>query len=324
MSTKPAPKLLDRVRQAIRLRNYSYRTEKAYVDWSRRYILFHHKTHPQEMGKIEIEAFLTHLVVEGNVSASTQNQALSALLFLYKHVLKKDINYVEVVWAKKPERLPEVLSQAEVKKLFTGLSGVPLLIAQILYGGGLRVSEGLRLRVKDIDFGQSLIFVRDGKGYKDRSVPLPQTLRQMLTTHLQSVEKQHHHDLQKSQGRVSMPTALAKKYPNANREWIWQFIFPSRNLSTDPRGDDDTRYRHHLHPSAIQKAIREAAQQLGFSKRVTPHTLRHSYATHLLERGTDIRTIQQLLGHKDLKTTMIYTHVMKQAKMGIRSPLDDL
>jgi len=324
MSTKQPPKLLDQVRHAIRLRNYSYRTEKTYVDWVKRYILFHNKTHPNEMGKVEIEAFLTHLAVEGNVSASTQNQALSALLFLYKHVLKKDLDYVNVVWAKKPARLPEVLTQAEVQQLLKALSGTHLLVAQILYGCGLRLSEALRLRVKDVDFGQGLIIVRDGKGCKDRSTPLPQAVRAPLNAHLETVRAQHNRDLQKGFGVVSMPNALAKKYPNANREWVWQFVFPSHRLSKDPRGDDGDLYRHHLHASTIQKTFRETAAQLGLSKRVNPHTLRHSFATHLLERGTDIRTIQQLLGHKDLKTTMIYTHVMKAEKRTLRSPLDEL
>ncbi len=322
MSSKP--KLLDQVRQAIRLRNYSYRTEKSYVYWIKQYIFFHHKRHPVEMGQVEVEAFLKHLAIKRNVAASTQNQALSALLFLYKHVLKQPLGHVEVMWAKKPKRLPVVLAKREVQQVMKYLSGVPLLVTQILYGGGLRLNECLRLRVKDIDFEQQLIMVRDGKGQKDRTTTLPDRIVPSLKGHLDVVKRQHHKDLQNGFGYVSLPSALAKKYPNANREWKWQFVFPSTKLSTDPRSDDKRQYRYHTHPNTIQKAVRVATQKAGIDKRVTPHVFRHSFATHLLESGYDIRTIQELLGHKDVKTTMIYTHVINRGAMGVQSPLDEL
>ncbi len=315
-------KLLDRVRDAVRLKNYSYRTEKAYVHWIKRYILYHQKRHPAEMGAPEIELFLTHLAVEGHVAASTQNQALSALLFLYKEVLRQPVEYVDVTWAKKPVRLPIVLTREEVDAVMRQLSGVPLLATQLLYGGGLRLTECLRLRVQDVDFGQKMLIVRDGKGQKDRTTTLPQTAAPDLQTHLQRVKKQHHDDLQKGYGRAPLPDALSRKYPNAETEWVWQFVFPSTKLSRNPRGDDDRLYRYHLHESAIQRAVRRAAQAAGVNKRVTPHTFRHSFATHLLEAGYDIRTIQELLGHKDVKTTMIYTHVAQRGALGVRSPLD--
>ncbi len=315
-------KLLDRVRDAVRLKNYSYRTEKAYVHWIKRYILYHQKRHPAEMGAAEIEAFLTHLAVEGHVAASTQNQALSALLFLYKEVLRQPVEYVDVTWAKKPVRLPVVLTREEVNAVMRQLSGVPLLVTQLLYGGGLRLTECLRLRVQDVDFGQKMLIVRDGKGQKDRTTTLPQTVAPDLQTHLQRVKKQHHDDLQKGYGRAPLPDALSRKYPNAETEWVWQFVFPSTKLSRNPRGDGDRLYRCHLHESAVQRAVRRAAQAAGVNKRVTPHTFRHSFATHLLEAGYDIRTIQELLGHKDVKTTMIYTHVAQRGALGVRSPLD--
>lgn len=318
------PKLLEQVRQAIRLKNYSYRTEKAYVNWIKRYILFHQKQHPADMGPAQVEAFLTHLAVEGNVAASTQNQALSALLFLYNEVLKQPLGQVKVTWAKKPVRLPVVLTRQEVQAVIKNLSGIPLLIVQLLYGGGLRLTECLRLRVQDIDFGQKLVVVRDGKGQKDRTTTLPDSIIPVLQTHLQEVRRQHHRDLQKGFGRAPLPTALSRKYPNAEREWTWQFVFPSTKLSKNPRGDDETLYRYHLHESVIQKAVRKAAQKARIEKRVSPHTFRHSFATHLLEAGYDIRTIQELLGHKDVKTTMIYTHVANRGVLGVRSPLDEL
>jgi integron integrase len=318
------PKLLDQVRHTIRLKNYSYRTEKAYVNWIKRYILFHQKRHPAEMGSEQVEAFLTHLAVEGNVAASTQNQALSALLFLYNEVLKQPLGQVEVTWAKKPVRLPVVLTRQEVQAVIKSLSGVPLLVVQLLYGGGLRLTECLRLRVQDVDFGQKLLVVRDGKGQKDRTTTLPDSIVPLLKVHLQEVKQQHHHDLQQGYGRAPLPTALDRKYPNAEREWVWQFVFPSTTLSKNPRGDNETLYRYHLHESVIQRAVRQAAKKARIEKRVSPHIFRHSFATHLLEAGYDIRTIQELLGHKDVKTTMIYTHVANMGAMGVRSPLDDL
>ena len=317
------PKLLDQVRHAIRLKNYSYRTEQTYVQWIRRFILYHDKRHPQEMGKAEVEAFLTHLAVERHVAASTQKQALSALIFLYQYVIQKPLPYIEVLWAKKPRRLPVVLTKREVKRVLSNLSGVPLLVVQLLYGGGLRLNECLRLRVKDVDFGQSMLVVRDGKGFKDRTTTLPEKIVPALTSHLQEVKALHHKDLQRGHGRVSLPYALKEKYPNAATEWLWQFVFPSHHLSQDPRSADGTRYRHHLHESSVQKAVRRAAQSANINKKVTPHTFRHSFATHLLESGYDIRTIQELLGHKDVKTTMIYTHVMNKGALAVRSPLDE-
>lgn len=317
-------KLLDQVRQKIRLKGYSYQTEKTYVDWIKRFILFHQKRHPAEMGKDEVEAFLTHLAVDKDVAASTQNQALSALLFLYRDVLNQPLDWVNVLWAKKPSRLPVVLTRQEVHAVLNQLTGLPHLVVQLLYGAGLRVNECLRLRVKDVDFGQQLIIVRDGKGFKDRATPLPQTAVPALHTQLQTTQKLHYQDLEEGNGRVSLPYALAQKYPNAPTEWQWQFVFPSHTLAQDPQSDDQTLYRHHLHPSSIQKAVRQAAKSARIAKHVTPHTFRHSFATHLLEAGYDIRTIQELLGHKDVKTTMIYTHVINRGAMGVRSPLDEL
>lgn len=317
-------KLLDQVRQKIRLKGYSYQTEKTYVDWIKRFILFHQKRHPSEMGKDEVEAFLTHLAVDKDVAASTQNQALSALLFLYRDVLNQPLDWVNVLWAKKPTRLPVVLTRQEVHSVLQQLTGLPHLVVQLLYGAGLRVNECLRLRVKDVDFGQQLIIVRDGKGLKDRATPLPQTAVPALRAQLQTTQKLHYQDLSEGNGRVSLPNALAKKYPNAHTEWQWQFIFPSHTLSQDPQTNDETLYRHHLHPSSIQKAVRQAAKRAHIPKHVTPHTFRHSFATHLLEAGYDIRTIQELLGHKDVKTTMIYTHVINRGASGVRSPLDEL
>ncbi|MFZ1398548.1 MAG: integron integrase, partial [Candidatus Promineifilaceae bacterium] len=295
-----------------------------YVDWIKRFILFHQKRHPSEMGKDEVEAFLTHLAVDRDVAASTQNQALSALLFLYRDVLNQPLDWVNVLWAKKPSRLPVVLTRQEVHAVLNQLTGLPHLVVQLLYGAGLRVNECLRLRVKDVDFGQQLIIVRDGKGFKDRATPLPQTAVPALHTQLQTTQKLHYQDLADGNGRVSLPHALAQKYPNAPTEWQWQFVFPSHTLSQDPQSDDETLYRHHLHPSSIQKAVRQAAKKARLAKHVTPHTFRHSFATHLLEAGYDIRTIQELLGHKDVKTTMIYTHVINRGAMGVRSPLDEL
>ncbi len=317
-------KLLDRMRDTIRLKNYSYRTEKAYVRWVKRYIFYHQKRHPEEMGKVEVEAFLTHLAVEGHVAASTQNQALSALLFLYGQVLRQPLGQVDVTWAKKPVRSPIVLTREEVSMIMRHLSGIPLMVVQLLYGGGLRLTEGLRLRVQDVDFGQKMIVVRDGKGQKDRATTLPDAVVPALQSHIQTVKAQHHHELQRGHGRAPLPNALAKKYPNAETEWPWQFVFPAKTVSKNPRGDNEQLYRYHLHESTVQKAVRKAAQQSGIAKRVTPHTFRHSFATHLLETGYDIRTIQELLGHKDVQTTMIYTHVAQRGAMGVRSPLDTL
>jgi integron integrase len=314
-------KLLDQVRDAIRLKHYSIRTEQAYVDWIKRYILFHHKRHPKDMGSAEIEAFLTHLAVEQNVAASTQNQALSALLFLYRHVLKKDLEGpIDSVRAKKPKRLPTVLTKQETFKVMGFLSGTQQLMAKLLYGSGLRLLECIRLRVKDVDFAQHQIVVRDAKGHKDRVTMLPETVMTPLQEHLRHVKTVHDSDLAQGYGSVYLPYALERKYPNAHREWIWQYVFPASKRSKDPR--TGAVRRHHVHESGLQKAVRKAAQRAGIDKHISCHTFRHSFATHLLENGYDIRTIQELLGHKDVKTTMIYTHVLNRGGLAVRSPLD--
>jgi len=313
-------KLLDRVRDALRLKHYSIRTEEAYVNWIKRYIYFHNVRHPAEMGASEVQAFLTHLAVEENVAASTQNQALSALLFLYRQVLNQDLGPIDALRAKKPKRLPTVLTRDEVHCVFAHLSGVSLLMARLLYGSGLRLMECLRLRVKDLDFDYRTITVRDGKGEQDRVTILPESLIVPLQDHLRIVKRTHEEDLARGYGAVYLPYALERKYPNANREWIWQYVFPAGRLSVDPRSG--VVRRHHLHESGLQKAIRTAAQEAGIPKRVSPHTLRHSFATHLLENHYDIRTVQELLGHKDVKTTMIYTHVLNRGGLAVRSPLD--
>jgi len=319
---KRPPKLLDQVREAIRVKHYSIRTEEAYVNWIKRYILFHNKRHPREMGVSEIETFLTHLAVEGHVAASTQNQALSALLFLYREVLRIDLERpVDAVRAKQPKRVPTVLTREEVRKVIGFLSGTHQLMAKLLYGSGLRLMECVRLRVKDVDFAQHQLIVRDGKGMKDRVTMLPDVLIPLLQEHLRHVKRMHDDDITQGYGSVYLPFALERKYPNANREWIWQYIFPAVKLSRDPRSG--AVCRHHLDESGLQKAVRKAAKRAGLSKRVTCHTFRHSFATHLLENGYDIRTVQELLGHKDVKTTMIYTHVMNRGPYAVRSPLDD-
>lgn len=316
-------KLLDQVRDHMRLKNYSYRTEQSYVAWIKRYILFHDKRHPREMGVTEIEAFLTHLAVEGKVAPSTQNQAMHAILLLYRDVLSLPLDgKVNALRAQERRRLPTVLSVAEVQQLLSQLSGVSHLIASLLYGSGLRVQECLSLRVKDIDFEQKQIIVRAGKGDKDRVTLLPQSTLPALTSQLEVVHALHERDLAQGHGRVPLPNALARKYPNAEQDWGWQFVFPSTTLSKDPQRDDSPLYRFHLHESTIQRAIIVAAKEAGLTKHVTPHTLRHCFATHLLENGYDIRTVQELLGHKDVKTTMIYTHVMQKGPLGVRSPLD--
>ena len=314
-------KLLDRVRDAIRVKHYSIRTEQAYVNWIKRYIYFHNVRHPAEMGAAEVEAFLTHLAVNENVAASTQNQALSALLFLYREVLKKDPGPIDALRAKKPKRLPTVLTKDEVRRVLDHLSSTHQLMARLLYGSGLRLMECLRLRVKDLDFAQRAIIVRDGKGEKDRVTMLPESLVAPLQDHLRSVERLHEEDLARGFGAVYLPYALERKYPNANREWIWQYVFPSQRLSVDPRSG--VVRRHHLDESGLQKAVRAAAQAAGMTKKVSCHTFRHSFATHLLENGYDIRTVQELLGHKSVRTTMIYTHVLNRGGLVVRSPLDD-
>jgi integron integrase len=315
------PKLLDQVRNKIRRLNYSYSTEKAYLSWIKRFILYHDKRHPREMGEVEIESFLTHLAVHRDVAPSTQNQAFAALKFLYQEVLQLPLDEeILPVPAKRAKRLPVVLSRAEVQALLTNMSGVNLLVCQLLYGAGLRVSEALRLRIKDIDFDRGEITVRAGKGDKDRRTVLPISVKPALKLHLESVKLAHEFALAEGRGTVELPHGLAGKYPAAAREWGWQYLFPAQKPSQDPRSG--AFRRHHLHPSGVRRAVREAARKARLIKHATPHTLRHSFATHLLEDGYDIRTVQELLGHSDVKTTMIYTHVLNKGGKGVRSPLD--
>jgi integron integrase len=317
----PSKKLLDQVRDVIRLKHYSYHTEKQYVDWIKRYILFHNKQHPKNLGRPHVEAFLTNLAVEGKVAASTQNQALNALLFLYNTVLERPLDgSINAVRAKRPRRLPTVLTKEETNLLLDCLSGTYRLMAQLLYGSGLRVSECVRLRIKDLDTSSRQIVVRCGKGDKDRITILPESLLPRLQAHLCRIKRCHELDLTNNLGLVYLPPALERKYPHANREWIWQYVFPAHRPSIDPR--TGVRRRHHIHPSTLQKAVRKAAKLARISKHVTCHTLRHSFATHLLENGYDIRTVQDLLGHKDVRTTMIYTHVLNRGGFAVRSPLD--
>jgi integron integrase len=315
------PKLLEQVRQQVRVRNYSIRTENVYAEWVKRFIRFHRYRHPAEMGAAEIEAFLTHLAVTRNVSASTQNQALAALLFLYKEVLKLELPWLAgIVRAKKPKHLPVVLTREEVGAVLEQLQGVSWIVASLLYGAGLRLLEALRLRVKDVDFARGEVLVRDGKGQKDRVTMLPRRVVLPLQQHLRQAELLHQQDLAEGFGLANLPFALARKYPNAAAEWGWQFVFPSLNRSVDPRSKGV--FRHHVHEKTIQRAVREATRRAGLVKHATPHTLRHSFATHLLEGGQDIRTVQELLGHSDVKTTMIYTHVLNRGGFAVMSPLD--
>ncbi len=319
----PKRRLLDRARDAIRARHYSRRTEKSYVAWIRRYILFHNKRHPAEMGADEIGRFLTSLAVDGKVSASTQNQALSALLFLYKEVLQQKVSWIDgVVRAKSPQRLPAVLTREEVRVVIGRLQGVPRLMALLLYGAGLRLLECARLRVKDVDFSTNQIAVRGGKGGKDRFTTLPAAAKPDLARHLERAQGQHHADLARGAGWVELPDALARKYPNAGRAWAWQWVFPATRLYVDSLTGQ--RRRHHLHESVLQRAVKDAVRGSGVAKRASCHTFRHSFATHLLEDGYDIRTVQELLGHRDVATTMIYTHVLNRGPGAVRSPADRL
>lgn len=314
-------KLLDQIRATMRVRHYSYQTEQTYIKWIRRYIFFHNVRHPAEMGAAEVEAFLTHLAVEGNVSASTQNQALFALLFLYKEILQIDLPWLENFKpAKKSSHIPVVLTKEEVKQIIGQLNGTNWLIANLLYGAGLRLTEALRLRVKDLDFGFRQIVISDGKGAKDRFTILPNGLIEPLQEQLSAAQKLHEQDLRRGLGRVEMPFALARKYPNAETEWAWQYVFPSKSLSKNPR--TGLKGRHHVSPSSLQKPFKQVLRKSCIAKNASPHTLRHSFATHLLQDGYDIRTIQSLSGHKELTTTMIYTHVLQQNKLGVLSPLD--
>lgn len=314
-------KLLDLVREKLRAKHYSYRTEQQYLAWIRRFIVHHGKRHSREMAAPEIEQFLSFLAVNQNVAASTQNQALSAILFLYRHVLALDLPWLDnIVRAQAPVRLPVVLSRQEVQSLLLHLDGQYHLIAQLLYGSGLRLMEALRLRVKDVDFEYSQIVVRDGKGHKDRVTVLPDGVVATLKLHLAVVKEQHERALHLGFAGVALPLALAKKYPKATNDWGWQYVFPAARPCRDPRSGG--LRRHHLHETGVQRAVRLAARRADILKPVGPHTLRHCFATHLLERGYDIRTVQELLGHSDVRTTQIYTHVMKKGAGAVKSPLD--
>ena len=317
------PRLLDEVRAVARMRHLSLRTERAYIAWIKRYIFFHNKRHPLEMRENEIRQFISHLAVEGGISASTQTVALSALLFLYRDVLKQELPYVaNIERARKPKRVPTVFTREETKRIFANLEGTYRLIAGLLYGSGLRLMECLRLRVKDIDLSYGQITVHDGKGEKDRITMLPTKLKQPLLLHLRKVKALHEEDLRSGFGEVFLPNALARKYPNASRQWGWQYIFPSMTRSIDPRSG--VVRRHHISDSAVQTAMKNAMGRARILKHGSCHTLRHSFATHLLEKGYDIRTVQELLGHKDVRTTMIYTHVLNRGGKGVMSPVDDL
>ena len=315
-------KLLNQVRRACRTKHLSLRTEKAYVRWTRRFVLYHGTRHPLELDEANVRAFLTHLAVERQVAASTQNQALSALLFLYTHVLERPLGELgKLVRANRPKRLPVVLTRAEVQAILPHLQGVHHLVASLLYGSGLRLLEGLHLRVKDVDFGYAQLTVRDGKGQKDRVTILPASATEPLQRHLGIVRLKHENDLAAGYGAVYLPYALARKYPNAARAWGWQYVFPASKRSKDPRSG--VVHRHHLSEQAVQYAVRRAVRASDVDKPASCHTFRHSFATHLLEDGADIRTVQELLGHKDVRTTMIYTHVMGRG-IAVRSPLDTI
>ncbi len=317
----PAPRLLDQLRDRIRVKHYSIRTEAQYVQWARRFILFHGKRHPRELGVAEVEAFLTHLAVAGKVAAATQNQALSALLFLYREVLDIDLPWLDnVTRAKRPQRLPVVLTRDEVRAVLARMEGTYGLLGRLLYGTGMRLMEVIRLRVKDVEFARGEITVRDGKGAKDRMTMLPEAVKADLDAHLRKRRELFERDRAAGKAAVHLPDALARKYPNAAMEWGWQYVFPSGNYSIDPRSGEERR--HHLDEKLLQRAMKRAVVAAGVVKPATPHTLRHSFATHLLERGQDIRTIQELLGHKDVATTMIYTHVLNKGGRGVVSPLD--
>lgn len=317
------PYLLQQVRKAVQTHHYSGRTEQTYVNWIKRLILFHGKRHPSEMGEKEINEFLSHLAVNEHVSASTQNQALCAIVFLYRHILNKEIGLLNgLIRAKKPKRLPVVLTKQEVKAVLKFLEGDKWLMVMLLYGAGLRLMECLRLRVKDVDFSTNQILVREGKGNKDRLTMLPSAVKKLLIEHLKRVRELHQHDLREGFGSVYMPYALDRKYPNAAREWGWQYVFPAPNRFVNPQMG--AQGRHHSHESVLQKAVKEGMRKAGITKFASCHTFRHSFATHLLEDGYDIRTVQELLGHKDVSTTMVYTHVLNRGGRGVFSPADKL
>lgn len=321
----PKLKLLDQVREVMRLKHYSLRTERCYCDWARRYIHFHGMKLREELfvdPKVKLEMFLSDLAVNGHVTPATQNQAFNALLFLYGQVLHQPLEDVQAVRADRPGRVPVVLTVDEVKQVIQAMTGTPQIVVKLLYGSGLRLLEALRLRVQDVDFQMKQLTVRDGKGAKDRYTVLPEAVLSGLREHLEQVRLIHREDLAQGYGTVYLPGALDRKYPKAGREWGWQYVFPARDLSRDPRSGQ--MRRHHLDEATINKAIKAAVGRVGIAKRVSSHTFRHSFATHLLQRGQDIRTIQELLGHADISTTMIYTHVLNQGGLGVRSPLDDV
>ncbi len=317
------PRLLDQVREAIRLKHYSIRTEQAYVDWIKRYIYFHEKKHPADLDENHITSFLTYLAVQKKVASSTQNQALCALVFLYREVIKKELSQFEnLVFAKRPTKLPVVFTRDEVRSILLQLEGPTWIMGQLLYGAGLRLMECIRLRVKDVDFGYKQIVVRDGKGHKDRITMLPGMAIDPLRLHLMKVKQAHDQDLKAGFGTVYLPYALERKYPRANREWGWQYVFPASKRSIDPRSGIEQR--HHVSENVLQRAVKSAIRQSGIAKPGSSHSLRHSFATHLIESGYDIRTVQELLGHKDVSTTMIYTHVLNKGGKGVVSPSDRL
>ena len=314
-------RLLDQVRHVIRKKHYSIRTEQAYTDWIKKFILFHGKKHPKDMGETEISQYISFLAVKKNVAASTQNQALNALVFLYKQILNRELgDFGSMQRAKRSKTLPVILTRDETDRVLAAMSGTSALMAKLLYGCGLRLMECLRLRVKDVEFDSNQVTVRDGKGHKDRVTMLPRQLKPQLIEHLRRVRIIHEEDLKRGFGEVYLPNALSRKYPNAAREWYWQYVFPSAKMSKDPRSGKCGR--HHAYETALQRAVRKAARSAGISKPVSPHVLRHCFATHLIEAGYDIRTVQDLLGHKDVSTTMIYTHVLNKGGMGVKSPLD--
>ncbi len=317
------PRLLDQVRNVIRCKHYSIRTEQSYIDWIKRYIFFHNKQHPEVLDESHVSAFLTHLAVDKKVASSTQNQALCALVFLYHQVLKKELGHFDnLIRAKKPQKLPVVFTRNEVKQILIQLEGISWIMGQILYGAGLRLMECVRLRVKDIDFDYKQIVVRHGKGHKDRVTMLPDIIVEPLQRHLQKTKKLHETDLKAGFGAVYLPYALERKYKNANRSWAWQYVFPATRRSIDPRSGIERR--HHIAESVLQRAVKKAIRHSGITKAGSCHSLRHSFATHLLEAGYDIRTVQELLGHKDVTTTMIYTHVLNKGGKGVQSPGDTL
>ncbi len=322
MALAPKPRLLDQVREAVRARHYSCRTEKAYIHWIKRYIFFHGKRHPAELGASEVTAFLTSLAVHDKVAASTQNQALSALLFLYREVLSVELPWLAdiIIRAKRPQHLPVVLTRDEVRAVLQRLDGAPRLMALLLYGAGLRLLECCRLRVKDVDFATNQIVIRHGKGGKDRVTMLPAAVKAALIAHLERARKQHQADLRHGAGWVELPSALTRKYPNAGRDWGWQWVFPATRMYVDRLTAQ--RRRHHIHESVLQRAVKDAVRGAGIANPATCHTFRHSFATHLLEESHDICTVQELLGHSDVSTTMIYTHVLNRGPAGVRSPAD--